>query len=609
MKVSLIVLALFCFILVVAGVPEAGAEEWKSVFETGAGKAYVPEKKAGDSGSFVVRRETGHGESGASRTSPVRLNIVLTKGYEASSRIIDREYRERIKDIFERDNVTFFGIGNHKMTKSQVLATIPGADIYIFSGHGGKIKSTNDEGGSVICLEVAPSADNQNLSSHGNSLLLPSDIRSMLAGGEIPRLAIFNACNGIKVGVKPENQLYNAFGIDRQVRGRAFISWNGSKAGFLMDEVLYRKLKEWSTLDSQKGYPTLREVFKFVNPDLNKVKGDMVVIGDPDLRFLPEYFVLYQLTFPQLRKEKKIKKREGETETEWQQRKKEYYQGLGPDDFKFVKIPLNFKAPGSLNPVIVKVMGDGGRYYSEEYFPGKSKFAMSINGTKIKDGRRVAFKGAFLLSRIGQFKTKEELLEAYPFLKKRDDEGKLVIRVFNREDGREGRHDKAGDKEHFVIGPIREGWSKKDKEDAVALAKSYVISCFIAHAVYDDSEARPINVFREFRDKILSKSPAGTHLIRLYYEYGPGYAVKLKNNPEYIPYVRWCMDKFANFLEKMDLDNSEESSAELQWLAELADKVVSVFFREGESDGDEWVSRITMPPSVWPQVTQSVELE
>lgn len=62
--------------------------------------------------------------------------------------------------------------------------------------------------------------------------------------------------------------------------------------------------------------------------------------------------MLFQLTFPMVKEDRKIKKRDEESKEDWKQRKKAYYQALGANDFTFREIPLE------KNQIIIKVVED-----------------------------------------------------------------------------------------------------------------------------------------------------------------------------------------------------------------------------------------------------------
>ncbi|MCK5199757.1 MAG: hypothetical protein KAR21_15475, partial [Spirochaetales bacterium] len=363
----------------------------------------------------------------------------------------DNSYQTKVKKIFKGHNVKFIAVENKDMTKSKVLENLEGADIFLINTHGCS-KPFNG----MQCLQVAPSEDNNNvltitsiLGDEKISLLTSLDIKKALHGKKKPKLVIFNMCYGINPSdVPPKNLFSAAFGIDDKTQGRAFISWKDARYGFAMDSgilnhILSNKDKKWTVKDEKTGkYPKLKDVYS------NKSSGAPFIIGDTNTRFITdEYFVLFQVTFPIVKKDRKIKKREEESKEEWKQRKKAYYQALGANDFTFQEIPLE------KNQLIIKVVEDGMQYYSEDYFTQNSEFTLKINGTtKTTDGERVPLKGALLLTRKSIYQSLEDLLDTYPFIQEKRE--KLNIPIFNRENGFARSTAKAGDKNHFTVGPI-----------------------------------------------------------------------------------------------------------------------------------------------------------
>ena len=74
-------------------------------------------------------------------------------------------------------------------------------------------------------------------------------------------------------------------------------------------------------------------------------------------------------------------------------------------------------------------------------------------------------------------------------------------------------------------------------------------SCFIATAVYGDSEHLDVVLFRKFRDRCLLSRPVGRLIVRLYYKFGPHLANIIKNNQKTKRIVRTALEKLAAYLE------------------------------------------------------------
>ena len=152
------------------------------------------------------------------------------------------------------------------------------------------------------------------------------------------------------------------------------------------------------------------------------------------------------------------------------------------------------------------------------------------------------------------------------------------------------------DGESVTLGPLKKGWTTRDKQAAVEFVKTIMMmfDCFIAHAVYDDAPVSEVQTFRTFRDQVLKKTEAGRHLIRLYYEYGPEYALSLKASPKFIPHARWCLDRMAQCLRYLDIKDPEKS-ARLNGLVRMTDCVASLIWKEGESLGIGQYAKVFVP--------------
>ena len=52
-------------------------------------------------------------------------------------------------------------------------------------------------------------------------------------------------------------------------------------------------------------------------------------------------------------------------------------------------------------------------------------------------------------------------------------------------------------------------------------------------ALGGDSSANDLNILRGFRDEVLSKTPAGQAIIRLYYEWSPAIVTAMEEDEEF----------------------------------------------------------------------------
>ena len=76
--------------------------------------------------------------------------------------------------------------------------------------------------------------------------------------------------------------------------------------------------------------------------------------------------------------------------------------------------------------------------------------------------------------------------------------------------------------------------------------------CFIATAVYGDSEAPEVLVLRRFRDKVLLKSESGRWLAAVYYRLSPPIARALRTRPTARKHLKRLLDFVAERLERID---------------------------------------------------------
>lgn len=519
--------------------------------------------------------------------SPPRkpLNIVFVKGYDAYSMLTNTDFKNEIKDMFKGHNVQFKFFdkaGEKQGTKKEIIESFEGADIYLFNGHG---CATSYYG--MQCLQVAPSDDNTD-KKDDISVLTSLDLKKALVGKKKPKLVVFNICYGIDERIPYKNRFSTVFVNDGTIQGNAFIGWMGKSRTNIMDEKIKNLIfAKWVKRDETGSYPQLEDVFQ--------TKSDLlhpIIKGDRKIRFLDEYFVLFQFTLPKVKEEKVIKKRPGESKKEWSKRRKDHYEKLNYHDFTFEKKPL------SEHHLIAKIVADGEIYYPEEFFAEKNKYAIKISGSAASaDDTAISAKGlTILLNRIGSYQTLEDLIAANPSIREKKDNNKIQILTFD--DGENGFSNNLGEKEikrEFTIGPITQDWSQNDKEKAVELAKTAMmlsdLKCFVADGVYQGSAEKQLAIMRKFRDQILKSTPSGQHLIEMYYAYSPEYANKLRNNPQLIPVARFFFDRLSGWLEKIDLDTPEARShfePLIQSIAEVAD----IFFKQNETKKIEQIAAL-----------------
>jgi hypothetical protein len=73
--------------------------------------------------------------------------------------------------------------------------------------------------------------------------------------------------------------------------------------------------------------------------------------------------------------------------------------------------------------------------------------------------------------------------------------------------------------------------------------------CPVTVALGGDARANDLNVLRNFRDEVLSKTRAGQDLIRLYYEWSPAIVKAIKEDEEFKEHVKEMIDEILMLIE------------------------------------------------------------
>ena len=73
--------------------------------------------------------------------------------------------------------------------------------------------------------------------------------------------------------------------------------------------------------------------------------------------------------------------------------------------------------------------------------------------------------------------------------------------------------------------------------------------CPVTVALGGDARANDLNVLRNFRDKVLSKTRAGQDIIRLYYEWSPVIVKVIKEDEEFKEQVKEMIDEILILIE------------------------------------------------------------
>jgi hypothetical protein len=109
-----------------------------------------------------------------------------------------------------------------------------------------------------------------------------------------------------------------------------------------------------------------------------------------------------------------------------------------------------------------------------------------------------------------------------------------------------------------------------------------MLSCYVATTAYDDPLAEEVEVLRDFRDTVMSQTPAGRHLIELYYQHGPSLALLAMEHPELKAAIKLGLDNLVRLLERTDTDHAL-IRASLDAILVQLDSVLSVLLPDKES--------------------------
>jgi cold shock CspA family protein len=79
-------------------------------------------------------------------------------------------------------------------------------------------------------------------------------------------------------------------------------------------------------------------------------------------------------------------------------------------------------------------------------------------------------------------------------------------------------------------------------------------TCFIATAIYDDSDSWKISILQEYRDTFLKKSLIGRAIVFTYYAFGPVISRKIKKNMKARIIAKTMIDNLVNHLRERRLN-------------------------------------------------------
>ena len=74
--------------------------------------------------------------------------------------------------------------------------------------------------------------------------------------------------------------------------------------------------------------------------------------------------------------------------------------------------------------------------------------------------------------------------------------------------------------------------------------------CTATTALKEDSREKDLRILRKFRDEVLSKTPAGQKLIRLYYAWSPVIVEAMEEDENFMKQVQKIFDGIMPLVEK-----------------------------------------------------------
>jgi len=259
------------------------------------------------------------------------------------------------------------------------------------------------------------------------------------------------------------------------------------------------------------------------------------------------YYVALQLTMvgPKEGATPELKKGDNESDEAFQKRVYNAIMSLSESQLQYNA------SPPDQNVIVFHISGDALRMYPGGFFADGANCACRLSGKSVDDDRTIQYDGALLLTSLSMHDSLDEVTATYPEFEEKKDENCVS---FTSGDGTALHAQK---KVSMVVGPITKGWTLQDKRDALHLVATIIssLNCYIATAVYPDPLSHEVEALRRFRDDVLLKTDAGTHLAELYYIHGPRAAMSLITRPQHQAAVRSSLDAFVSMLESLDMEN------------------------------------------------------
>lgn len=171
-------------------------------------------------------------------------------------------------------------------------------------------------------------------------------------------------------------------------------------------------------------------------------------------------------------------------------------------------------------------------------------------------GKQHEISGTLLLEVTNTFASTAELDKTYP--SKPGQERSFY--KFDAANGTFSHEEKNADLKFSMTmtgGPLESGWSDEAKRSNIQFYSQFYesLGCFVATAVYHSWAIPQLCVLREFRDKVMSRSEAGTRLLTQYYRLGPTWAVEVKQHPYLQAALRPMISSLAWLLSWLPLDS------------------------------------------------------
>jgi beta-lactam-binding protein with PASTA domain len=293
------------------------------------------------------------------------------------------------------------------------------------------------------------------------------------------------------------------------------------------------------------------------------------------------FYVAFQMYAPDFEKSnlaKFRKKAEGESDESYRRAAIQYADTLPIDRVVFTPVDV------SKSVLPFHVSREALAKYPRKDFQQGAKFACKFFATgQNREGKVVELSGTLLLAVLGTYDDMSQMLAAHPVLEAQKN---LQALAFTRADGTADLKDQ---KTQGRLGPITKDWTMTDRKETVRVFVQIasMITCYVATVAYESPMAEEVLLLREFRDGVMAQTPAGRHLIELYYEHGPSLALSAMEHPVLRAGLKVGTDAVVAVLKRTDWDDPLSMTLLNSVLSQLA-AALSVILPERESAFDEF---------------------